>query len=260
MCRPHVVAVLDVHGTSVTFTCSGDYFLSRQPRQLLHASGVSQTICQKRDGIQEGEDTSSTRRLATVRSVGTLVRPIQEDRATSSTDMAEQVSDPTEVGKTSQEFVVVEQGQLLRAAETDQCALNVKASQFLKHPHSKREMLELTNLLPGSWYSACVYRRVADDLRRRLDSELECIKHICTDVNTSHHFVRTRELLSHTCVVQVSLKKPSSSLVRTCPWCSCCCVHGHLHHADLQHTLHKVSVLRLIWTHLQVVSPRRSLR
>ena len=96
----------------------------------------------KRDGIhgiQEGEDTSSTRRLATVRSVNTLARPIQEDRATSSTDMAEQVSDHKEVGKTSQAFVVVEQGQLLRAAETDQCALKVKASQFLKHPHSKRE-------------------------------------------------------------------------------------------------------------------------
>ena len=116
--------------------------------------------------------------------------------------MAEQVSEPTEVGKTSQEFAVVEQGQLLRAAETDQCALKMKASQFLKHPHSKR--LELTHLLSGSWYSACVYRRVADDLRRRLDSELERSKHICRDVNTSPHFVRTRELLSHMCVAQVS--------------------------------------------------------
>ena len=69
----------------------------------------------------------------------------------------------------------------------------------------------------------------------------------------------TWTFIAHVCGSSV-FKKPSSSLVRTCPWCSCCCVHGHLHHADLLHTLHKVSVLRLIWTHLQVVSPRRSLR
>ena len=76
--------------------------------------------------------------------MNTLARPIQEDGVTSSTDMAEQASDPTEVGKTSQDFVVVEQGQLFRAADTDQCALKVKASQFLKRPHSKRERCSST--------------------------------------------------------------------------------------------------------------------
>ena len=43
---------------------------------------------------------------------------VQEDGATS-TDVAEPVADSTEVYKTTNESVSVEQGQLLRAAEPD---------------------------------------------------------------------------------------------------------------------------------------------
>ena len=50
---------------------------------------------------------------------------MQEDGATSSTDVAEPATDSTEVDKTSKESVSVEQGQLLRAAEPDQCVLKV---------------------------------------------------------------------------------------------------------------------------------------
>ena len=47
------------------------------------------------------------------------ITTVQEGGATSSTDVAEPVTDSTEVGKTSKESVAVEQGQLLRAAERD---------------------------------------------------------------------------------------------------------------------------------------------
>ena len=108
----------EVNGTSVVFTCSGDHNLNRWPMQLPRDSGNSQLNGQKRNGthwMQEGRDTPSTRRLALVRSVKEKVQP------TSSTDVAEQFVDPTEVGKTSRRSVPVGQGQLFRAAETDQC-------------------------------------------------------------------------------------------------------------------------------------------
>ena len=63
---------------------------------LPRVSGVSKTICQKRNGthwMQEGGDTSSVRRFASVRSENTLTGSKQVDGATSSTDMTEQLPD-----------------------------------------------------------------------------------------------------------------------------------------------------------------------
>ena len=61
----------------------------------------------------------------------------------------------------------VEQGQLLRAVDTDQGILNAKTQR-------QRVILEFTHSLVSSWYTACVYGRAADDLhRRRRDSDLE---------------------------------------------------------------------------------------
>ena len=76
--------------------------------------------------------------------------------------------DSTEVDKTSKESVPVEQEQPLRAAEPDQVVLRGKTQR-------QRGILEFTHLLLGSWYTACVYGEVADDLhrRRRQDPDLE---------------------------------------------------------------------------------------
>ena len=49
--------------------------------------------------------------------------------STSPTDVAEPVTDSTEVNKTSKESVSVDQGQPLRAAEPDQCVLKVKTQR-----------------------------------------------------------------------------------------------------------------------------------
>ena len=100
---------------------------------------------------------------------------MQEGGAVSSTDVAEQFPDATEVGKTTKKSVSVEQGQPLRAAQPDQCVLKVKAKPILEMPTQRqRGILEVTHLLPGSWYTACVYGEAADDPhRRREDSELE---------------------------------------------------------------------------------------
>ena len=58
---------------------------------------------------------------------------MQEDGATSSTDVAEPVTDFTEVYKATKESESVEQGHLPRAAEPDQGVLKVK--------HGDRELL-----------------------------------------------------------------------------------------------------------------------
>ena len=79
---------------------------------------------------------------------------------TSSTVVAEPVADSAEVYKTTKEFVSVEQGQLLRAAEPDQCALKVETQQ-------QRDTVEFTHSLLGEWKSP------GDPHRRRQDSDLE---------------------------------------------------------------------------------------
>ena len=45
---------LDRNGTSVAFTCSGDYHPSRQPKPLLQSSGVSLLTDQTRSGTNLG--------------------------------------------------------------------------------------------------------------------------------------------------------------------------------------------------------------
>ena len=79
---------------------------------------------------------------------------VQEGGATSSTEVAEPVTDSTEVYKTLTESVSVEQGQLLRASEPDQCVLKVKTEP-------QRDTVEFTHSLLG------VNGKAADDLRRR---------------------------------------------------------------------------------------------
>ena len=95
---------------------------------------------------------------------------VQEDGATSSTDVTEPVTDSTEVCKTAKESVSVEQEQLLRAAEPDQCILNVQTQR-------QRYTVQFTHSLLG------VNGEAADDLhRRRQDSDLEDASFDRTDV------------------------------------------------------------------------------
>ena len=95
---------------------------------------------------------------------------MQEDGATSSTDVTEPVTDATEVHKTAKESVPVEQEQLLRAAEPDQCVLNVKTQR-------QRYTVEFAHSLLG------VNGQAVDDLhRRRQDSDLEDASFDRTDV------------------------------------------------------------------------------
>ena len=73
----------------------------------------------------------------------------------------------TEIYKTADESVSVQQGQLLRAIEKDQGVLKVRTQR-------QRVILEFTHSLLSSWCTACVYGKAADDLhRRRRDSDLE---------------------------------------------------------------------------------------
>ena len=73
------------------------------------------------------EGKSSVNKLAGV--FRSQITRVQEGGATSSTDVAKPVTDSTEVHKTAKESVSVEQGQLLRAAEPDQCVLKVKTQR-----------------------------------------------------------------------------------------------------------------------------------
>ena len=137
-------------------------------------------------------------------SVLALVRFAKEKiQPTSSTDVAEQFPDATEVGKTSKESVSVEQGQLLRAAKPDQCVLKVKAKPIPEMPTQRqRGILELTHLLPGSWYRACGYGWVADDPhRRRQGSELETTScdhaDIAAEIEMANKRLRFKVLVNH---------------------------------------------------------------
>ena len=158
-----VASVLEVNGTSVTFSCSGDYFLIRQPMPLPQSSGVPRLTVQKRNGtcwLQADrrvtvEDKSSVNMMAGFSLSQSA--PMQEGVATSSTDVVEQFSDPTEAIKTSKDFVPVEQGQPMRATEPDQCVSKVKAK-----PN------------PGTPTQHTLTAKYADDPhRRRQDSKLE---------------------------------------------------------------------------------------
>ena len=138
----------------------GDYDSSRQPRPLLESSGVSLLTDQMRSGtywVQANwrvtvEGKSSVNELAGV--FNSQCTTVQEDGATSSPHVAEPVTDSSEVDKTSKESVSVEQGQLLRAAEPDQCGLKVKTQR-------QRDTVEFTHKLLG------VNGKAADDPQRR---------------------------------------------------------------------------------------------
>ena len=134
------VVSLEMNGTSVTFTCSGDYDPSRQPRPR----GTYWVQANRRVKV---EAKSSENKLAGV--FPSWITTVQEGGATSSTDVAEPVADSSEVDKTSKESVSVEQGQLLRAAEPDQCVRKVKTQRQIF-------ILDLTHSLPDS--SMCEWR------------------------------------------------------------------------------------------------------
>ena len=169
------VSSLEENGTSVVFSCSGDYQLIRQPMPPPSQSqGVSHVKLQKRNGTYwlrsdrrvTVDDMSSANALAGF--FPSQIAPMQEGGATSSTDVAQQFPDAAEVGKTSEESVSAEQGQLLRAAEPHQCVLKVKAKPILETPTQRqRDSHELTHLPPVPWCPACVSGKPADDPHRR---------------------------------------------------------------------------------------------
>ena len=114
------VLSLKMNGTSVALTFSDDCDPSGQPKPLLQSSEVSLRNDQTRSGTQ----WMQAKWRVTVESVNKLAgvfpsqsTTLQEDGATSSTDVAEPVTDSTEVYETTKGSVSAEQEQLLRTAE-----------------------------------------------------------------------------------------------------------------------------------------------
>ena len=104
------VSSLEENGTSVVFSCSGDYYLIHQPMPPPSpSSGVSHLKLQKRNGtywlqadrLVTVDDKSSVNMLTGFSLV--LMAPIQEGGAASSTDVAE-FPDTAEAGKTSKKW------------------------------------------------------------------------------------------------------------------------------------------------------------
>ena len=94
--------------------------------------------------------------------------PTQKGGSASSTDVAEQLQNTAVARKTSKESVSIEQGQPLRAAEPDQCALKVRAKPIPETPtRRQRDIHDFTHLPPVSWCPACLYGKAADDPHRR---------------------------------------------------------------------------------------------
>ena len=81
--------------------------------------------------------------------------------------MTEPATDSTVVEKTSKETVAVEQGQLLRAAEQDQCVLKVKTQR-------QRNIVGFTHSLLG------VNGRAADDPHRRRQDARDSGLHVAS--------------------------------------------------------------------------------
>ena len=197
----------------LVFSCSGDYYLIRQPiPPPSPSSGVSHLKLQKRNGTYW---LQADRRLTVddKSSVNTLtgfspaqMAPIQEGGASSSTDVAEQFPDPAEVGKTSKESVSIEQGQPLRAAEPDQCASKVSAKPIPETPTQRqRDIHELTHFPPFSWCAAYVYGKAADDPHRRQqdarESGLDVVSFdhadISAEVGMANKKLKVKVLVSH---------------------------------------------------------------
>ena len=131
------VSSLEENGTSVVFSCPGDYYLPSP------SSGFSHLKLQKRNGtcwLQADrrvtvDDKSSVNMLTGFSPV--QMAPIQEGEAASSTD-------------------------------PDQCALKVRAKPILETPTQRqRDSHELTHLPPVSWCPAFVHGIAADNPRRR---------------------------------------------------------------------------------------------
>ena len=78
---------------------------------------------------------------------------------TSSTDVAERVPDPTEVGKTSKRSVSAEPEQLLRTAEPDQCVSKVKAESIPEMPTQRQRYSRAHTRTAGFLvFSMCIWK------------------------------------------------------------------------------------------------------
>ena len=96
--------------------------------------------------------------------------PKHEGGAASSSDVAVAELSPNsaEAARVSQEAVLIEQGQPLRAFEPDEWAVKVKAKPILETlTQRQRDVDELTHLPPVPWCPACVSGRAADGPHRR---------------------------------------------------------------------------------------------
>ena len=117
--------------------------------------------------------------------------------------MAEPATDSTEVDKTSKESVSAEQGQLLRAAEPDQCVLKVKTQR-------QRDTVEFTHSLLG------VNGKAADDPHRRRqdarDSGLDVAScnhcDISAEVRIFNKKLKFKVLVSHRSGAVAALEDP----------------------------------------------------
>ena len=119
--------------------------------------------------------------------------------------MAKRSTDSTEVYETTKESV--EQGQLPRAAEPDQCVLKVKTqreSVAVGFTHSRRS----------------VYEKASDDLRwRRQDSDLEDASLDRTDVSAEAGIDKVLENHNNGAVAVTGPKEVTEVVVQVgCDW------------------------------------------
>ena len=192
------VLSLERNGTSVALTHSGDYDSSRQPRPFLQSSRVSLRTDQMRSGtcwVQANwrvtvEGKSSVNKLAGV--FPSPITTVQEGGATSSTDVAEPVTDFTEVHKTLAESVA--------SSQTGSMCIERTERYCRVHTHS---------LL-------AVYGKAVDDPhRRRQDSDLEDASSDRTNIaveTAMDKVLVTRERLQRWRVQKTSLSTRSESV------------------------------------------------
>ena len=165
------VSSLEENGTSVLFSCSGDYYLTHQPMPPSPSSGVSQLKLQKRhetswlhadwsvivcehvDWILACADGANTRGWSCV-----VIRR----------DSGRAIAVCCRVWESLTGSRCPLNREPLRVVETDEWALKLKAKPNPEIPAERqRDIHELTHLPPVPWCPACVSRKAADDPRRR---------------------------------------------------------------------------------------------
>ena len=156
------VSSSEENGTSVVFSCTGDYHLIRQPvPPPSQSQGVSQVTLQKHNGtywLQADrrvtvDDKSSANAFAGFSSVH--LAPLREGGAASSSDVA--VADRYRILQRLEESheraVPIEQGQPLRAVEPDEWAMKGRAKP-IPPTQRQRDVHALTHLPPFPWCPA----------------------------------------------------------------------------------------------------------